>query len=90
MMMIMMMIMMIGPEIRNRGYKYQWNGKNLVDQKVILDLPAEPGPNHPGGKLVLGKDGYLYTVIGDLNNNGKLQNFEDGPDPTDKLESYYA
>lgn len=70
-------------EIRNRVYKYQWNGKNLVDQKMILDLPAEPGPNHPGGKLVLGKDGYLYTVIGDLNNNGKLQNFGDGPDPTD-------
>ena len=70
-------------QIRNRVYKYQWNGKNLVDQKMILDLPAEPGPNHPGGKLVLGKDGYLYTVIGDLNNNGKLQNFGDGPDPTD-------
>jgi glucose/arabinose dehydrogenase len=48
-----------------------------------LDLPATPGPNHPGGKISLGKDGYLYTVIGDLNNKGQLQNIKDGPEPND-------
>jgi aldose sugar dehydrogenase len=26
---------------------------------------------------------YLYTVIGDLNNEGQLQNYEDGPPPND-------
>lgn len=68
-------------EIRNRVYRYQWDGQSLVNPEKILDLPAEPGPNHPGGKLKLGLDGYLYTVIGDLNNDGMLQNFNDGPAP---------
>ncbi len=70
-----------GQEIRNRVYRYQWDGQSLINPKMILDLPAEPGPNHPGGKLKLGLDGYLYTVIGDLNNDGMLQNFNDGPAP---------
>ena len=68
-------------EIRNRVYRYQWDGQSLVNPKMILNLPAEPGPNHPGGKLKFGLDGYLYTVIGDLNNDGMLQNFMDGPPP---------
>jgi glucose/arabinose dehydrogenase len=50
---------------------------------VILDLPALPGPNHDGGKLVIGPDHYLYAVIGDLNHRGKLQNIKNGPDPDD-------
>ena len=71
--------------VRNRLYKYQWNEQNqtLVNPKLILDLPATPGPNHPGGKIAIGKDHYLYTVIGDLNNEGQLQNIEDGPEPND-------
>ena len=48
---------------------------------IPIMRPAEPGPNHPGGKLMFGLDGYLYTVIGDLNNDGMLQNFVDGPAP---------
>jgi glucose/arabinose dehydrogenase len=71
--------------VRNTLYKYQWNEQNhtLINPKLILDLPAAPGPNHPGGKIVIGKDHYLYTVIGDLNNEGQLQNIEDGPEPND-------
>ena len=41
-------------------------------------MPATPGPNHPGGKLALDTEGNLYTVIGDLNNEGILQNIKDG------------
>ena len=37
--------------LRNRVYKYQWNGQSLVNPTLILDLPAEPGPNHDGGKF---------------------------------------
>jgi aldose sugar dehydrogenase len=66
-------------EIRNRVYRYQWDSQSIVNSQMMLDLPAEPGPNHPGGKLKLGLDGYLYTVIGDLNNDRMLQNFNDGP-----------
>ena len=69
----------------NRVYKYQWNEeeKILVNPKLILDLPAIPGPNHDGGKLAIGPNNYLYAVIGDLNHDGKLQNILDGPKPDD-------
>ena len=69
--------------LRNRVYKYQWNGQSLVNSTLILDLPAEPGPNHDGGKLAIGPDNYLYAIIGDLNHDGQLQNFADGPAPDD-------
>ncbi len=68
--------------VRNRVYKYQWNGETLINPKLILDLPAK-GLNHPGGKLAIGPDHYLYAVIGDLNRQGKLQNFVNGPEPDD-------
>jgi aldose sugar dehydrogenase len=69
--------------LRNRVYKYEWNGQLLINPTLILDLPAEPGPNNNGGKIAIGPDGYLYVVIGDLNHNGQLQNSPDGPPPDD-------
>lgn len=72
-----------GGELRNRVYKYSWDGQILDNPTLIVDLPAIPGPNHDGGKLMIGPDNYLYGVIGDLNHDGKLQNFPDGPDPDD-------
>jgi len=50
-----------GGDLRNRVYRYEWNGQNqnLVNPTLILDLPALPGPNHDGGKLVIGPDHYL-------------------------------
>jgi glucose/arabinose dehydrogenase len=72
-----------GQTLRNRVYRYNWNGESLVNATLILDLPAIPGPNHNAGKLVIGHDHYLYVIIGDLNHDGKLQNFLDGPEPDD-------
>jgi aldose sugar dehydrogenase len=74
-----------GDQLRNRVYKYQWNDEErlLVNPTLILDLPAFPGPNHDGGKLIIGPGNYLYAVIGDLNHMGKLQNVINGPDPDD-------
>ncbi|MFL6392203.1 MAG: PQQ-dependent sugar dehydrogenase [Nitrososphaeraceae archaeon] len=74
-----------GADLRNRVYRYNWNAQTqtLINPTLILDLPALPGPNHDGGKLVIGPDHYLYAVIGDLNHRGKLQNIIDGPDPDD-------
>ncbi len=74
-----------GGDLRNRVYRYDWDAqtKALVNPTLMLDLPALPGPNHDGGKLVIGPDHYLYAVIGDLNHRGKLQNIIDGPDPED-------
>jgi aldose sugar dehydrogenase len=70
-------------ELRNRVYKYSWNGGSLVKPSLILDLPAGPGTNHQGGKLVIGPDGYLYGVIGELQREGQLQNIQGGPNPDD-------
>jgi aldose sugar dehydrogenase len=72
-----------GQTLRNRVYRYNWNGESLVNATLILDLPAIPGPNHNAGKLVIGPDHYLYVIIGDLNHDDKLQNFLDGPEPDD-------
>ncbi|MGA7543940.1 MAG: PQQ-dependent sugar dehydrogenase [Nitrososphaeraceae archaeon] len=61
--------------LRNRIYRYEWNGHDLINPLLILDLPASPGPYHDGGKLVIGPDNCLYAVIGDLNSvAGPLQN----------------
>jgi aldose sugar dehydrogenase len=71
-------------EIRNRVYRYDWGGTgNFARGTLVLDLPGEPGPNHDGGKMTIGSDGMLYAVIGDLNRNGVLQNFRNGPEPDD-------
>ena len=74
-----------GEDVRNKIYKYDWNGetKILTNPTLILDLPALPGPNHDGGKLLIGPDQYLYAIIGDLNHRGKLQNLIGGTNPDD-------
>jgi aldose sugar dehydrogenase len=70
--------------LKNRVYKYQWNGTKLINPVMILDLPALPGPRHNSGKLVIGPDNYLYVVIGDLARSGSiLQNMKNGSAPDD-------
>jgi glucose/arabinose dehydrogenase len=54
-------------QLRNKVYRYDWNGQMLVNPTPILDLPAVPGPYHNGAKLIIGpSDHDLYPVIGDL------------------------
>jgi aldose sugar dehydrogenase len=73
-----------GDQTNNGIYKFEWNGSgNITDGSLVLELPGQPGPNHNGGKLLIGPDGMLYAVIGDLNRNGMLQNHRDGPVPDD-------
>ena len=60
----------------------------LVNPKLLLDLPATPGPRHNGGALVIGPDNNLYIPVGDVDGHIKdenlkllTQNFPDGVEP---------
>ena len=69
-------------QLINRIYKYTLApGPELTNEQEFMDLPATPGTNHQGGKLVASNDGYLYSVTGELQRNGKDQNIVNGPDP---------
>jgi glucose/arabinose dehydrogenase len=83
-----------GSPLGNRVYRYDWKPilGQLENPSLLLDLPVSSGPNHDGGVLVLGPPGQvpgigdgalLHAVIGDLNRNGQLENFENGAAPDD-------
>ena len=57
-----------GEPIGNRLYRYELVNNDLVNPKLLLDLPAKPGPYHNGGSLDVGPDNNLYLTIGDLDN----------------------
>lgn len=38
-----------GDSARNRVYRYNWNGSDLFNPVLLLDLPGVPGPYHNGG-----------------------------------------
>jgi glucose/arabinose dehydrogenase len=66
----------------NSLYRYEWdsNSSKLINPKLLLDLPAVPGPTHNGGKIVIGPDNYVYITIGDVvGYKSQTQNFENGP-----------
>jgi glucose/arabinose dehydrogenase len=65
-------------------YRYELqNNDQLVNPKLLLALPATPGPVHNGGIIAIGPtDGYVYVVIGDLDGHKtKAQNYQNGADP---------
>ena len=69
-------------------YRYDLIGDQLVNPKLLLNLPANMPPggqenNHVGGKLEIGPDNNLYITIGDVGGrNGQAQNIAEG-DPLD-------
>ncbi|NOJ29098.1 MAG: quinoprotein glucose dehydrogenase [Nitrososphaeraceae archaeon] len=56
-----------GNILGNRVYKYELIDDELINPKLLLDLPFLPGPSHNGGVIQIGKDNNLYIVVGDLN-----------------------
>ena len=50
----------------NRLYRYELADNKLVNPKLLLDLPANPGSRHNGGKIKIGPDNNIYLVIGDV------------------------
>jgi glucose/arabinose dehydrogenase len=70
-------------DVRNRVYSYTWDGTSLTNPQLLLDLPSGPGTNHQGGKLKIGPDNQLYVIVGEMQREGQLQNFQNGPAPDD-------
>ena len=80
-----------GGSPHNRLYRYELTSDNsqLLNPKLLLDLPAISSSttgennNHNGGKLLIGPDNNVYTVIGDVGGHqGQAQNVKNG-DPLD-------
>ena len=55
-----------GEPLGNRLYRYEYVNNQLVNPKLLLDLPAYPGPNHNGGSVTIGPDNNVYVTVGDL------------------------
>jgi glucose/arabinose dehydrogenase len=71
----------------NRVYKYELRERQILNPKLLLDLPALPGPRHPGGILAIGPDDNLYVTVGDIDGTFKkeyetmAQNYQNGSAP---------
>src|SRR5215204_2935529 len=75
----------------NRLYRYELvenansTSAELINPKLLLDLPARPGPRYNGGPLLVSQNQngtFLYLMIGDLDHHtSKSENYEDGPPP---------
>ena len=68
------------PPEGNKLYRYELRGDRLVNPKLLLNLPALPGPRYNGGPVAIGPDGNVYVLIGDAEGHTtQAQNFKDGP-----------
>jgi len=74
-----------GIEPKGNGlYKYKLlqDRTQLINPKLLLEIPAVPGPAHNGGKMTVGPDNDIFLVVGDLmGHTTKAQNYEDGGEP---------
>ncbi|HEY7078982.1 MAG TPA: PQQ-dependent sugar dehydrogenase [Nitrososphaeraceae archaeon] len=74
--------------IGNRVYRYDLSGDALINPLLLMDLPANPGPRHNGGNIMIGPDKNIYVGIGDVDGSfktseseTKAQNYKNGIDP---------
>jgi glucose/arabinose dehydrogenase len=73
----------------NRLYRYELvedgDSAQLINPKLLLDLPARPGPRYNAGPLLVSQNQngtILYLMIGDLDHHrSQSENYEDGPPP---------
>ena len=63
----------------NRLYRYELRDNKLVSPKLLLNLPATPGPAHNGGAIMIGPDNNIYIPIGDVRGtNPQAEKLPDG------------
>ena len=60
----------------NRLYRYDLVDNKLINPKLLLDLPALPGPRHAGGVLAIGPDKNVYLTIGDLDGTFRFKQYQ--------------
>jgi aldose sugar dehydrogenase len=75
----------------NRLYRYELvenansSSMELINPKLLLDLPARPGPRYNAGPLLVSENQngtIVYLMIGDLDHHTtQAENYEDGPPP---------
>jgi aldose sugar dehydrogenase len=72
----------------NRLYRYELvqnvdGSSELINPKLLLDLPSRPGPRYNGGPLLVSQNQnntVIYLLIGDLDHHeSQAENYEDGP-----------
>ena len=71
----------------NNLYRYVLLNNTLVNPKNLLHLPPSHYSQHNGGDLLIGQNGNVYVVIGNLGGSygdnhtkSKIQNYKDGID----------
>ena len=60
------------PDGRTVVLEYEVNDRGIIDEasrRVLLEV-EQPYPNHNGGHVVVGRDGYLYIGLGDGGDRG--------------------
>ena len=59
-----------GKDSSNVLYRYELVNNNLVNPKLLLEVPA--GFEHNGGEILIGPDKYIYLAVGELKNKTTL------------------
>jgi glucose/arabinose dehydrogenase len=59
--------------IKNKVYRYDWNGENLINPILIKELPGLH-TDHAGGVITKGLNNEIYFVIGDQEQRTTFQN----------------
>lgn len=70
-----------GIAVANRLYRYELENNKLLNPRLLLDLPAEPGDSHQGGIVLIGHDENVYLATGDVDHFTQAQNMIGGKEP---------